>query len=132
MSPELRLKSIINQTITNIVGANQDSDRVEFTLENGKKISMYHCQDCCESVGVDYIEGDINDIIGTPVIEAYEDNEEPETPVWEYAPESHTWTSFTFITEKGKVVIRWLGVSNGYYSESVEISILEKVVDFYK
>ena len=119
MSPELRLKSIINQTITDIVGANENSDRVEFTLENGKKISMYHSQDCCESVGVEYIEGDINCIIGTPVIEAYEDNEEPKN--WDDAPESYTWTSFTFITEKGKAVIRWLGVSNGYYSESVEV-----------
>ena len=119
MSPELRLKSIINQTITNIVGANENSDRVEFTLENGKKISMYHCQDCCESVGVDFIKGDINDIIGTPVIEAYEDNEEPKN--WDDAPESYTWTNFTIVTKKGKVVIKWLGTSNGYYSESVEV-----------
>lgn len=121
MSPELRLKSIINQTITNIVGANENSDRVEFTLENGKKISMYHSQDCCESVGVEYIEGNIDDIIGETVIEAYEYCEEPEQNNWEFTPESYTWTNFTIVTKKGKVVIKWLGTSNGYYSESVEV-----------
>ena len=121
MSPELRLKHIINQTITEVFGANKDSLAVKFTLENGKKMSIYHCQNCCETVIVHSIKGDINDIIGVPILKAFEEHEEPENNNWEYQPESHTWSNFTFTTEKGEVVIQWLGTSNGYYSETVDV-----------
>ena len=78
---------------------------------------MYHEQDCCESVGVEEIEGEINDIIGSPILVAEERTEDGYN-----IPEGEgdgMWTFYTLRTVKASVTIRWYGESNGYYSISV-------------
>lgn len=62
------------------------------------------------------IIGDKEDLIGAELIKASEDTSDAS----DEADESGTWTFYNFITSKGAVTIRWLGQSNGYYSESVD------------
>jgi hypothetical protein len=96
---------------------------IKFVAETGEVFEMYHDQDCCESVYVESVVGDINDLIGSEILIAEESSsgENPEgVDVSEYQ-ESFTWTFYKLATRKGYVDIRWYGESNGYYSESVSL-----------
>jgi hypothetical protein len=97
----------------------ENKEEIIFTTDDQKKYKMYHDQDCCETVEVDDICGEIENIMGFPIVTAEEETNS-DTPRDEYS-ESFTWTFYKFATEKGYVTIKWYGESNGYYSESVEI-----------
>ena len=99
---------------------------IRFVTVDGEVYRMFHHQDCCESVYVESVVGDVEDLIGEPILVAEEvtSYENPEGFESEYQ-ESFTWTFYKLATIKGYVDIRWYGESNGYYSESVS---LHKVV----
>ncbi len=118
---EISISNLIGQTIVRI------EDNSTFHLDNGQIVEMRHDQDCCESVGIDSIEGDINDLLNSPILRAFEICEEPHSQAGrKYDDSSHSWTCYHLATEKGYVMINWLGESNGYYSESVSVYLYEK------
>jgi hypothetical protein len=117
----MNISELIGKTILGIGGANAGSDNIVFVTNDGS-YAMYHNQDCCENVTVEDITGFIEDLIGTPVLQAEESSNRDNQPS-EYA-ESWTWTFYNIATIKGYVTIRWLGTSNGYYGESVDFKKL--------
>lgn len=117
---EVKFSDLQGKTLKSIK-VSDDKERVEIECDDGKKFVMLHHQECCESVAVEDVIGDLADLIGTPILLAEEavSDKEPEGFKYEYQPESQTWTFYKLRTIKGSVDIRWFGSSNGYYSESV-------------
>lgn len=109
------IEILLGETLTQ-VNVDDVRDVITFTTSKGKIYQMYHDQDCCEHVSIDDVNGDINDLIGNPILFAEEVTNR--TPI-ELYEDSVTWTFYKLATVKGWVDIRWYGSSNGYYSESV-------------
>ena len=115
------ISELVGKTISGITA---DDFEIIFTCDNGDKYKLYHEQDCCESVTIDDINGDLNNLVGAELLIAEEvTNANMDNPKDDgYWDESYTWTFYKFGTIKGYVDIKWYGESNGYYSESVDFS----------
>jgi len=109
---------------------NVNNEELRFTTSEGERFRLYHEQDCCESVTIESIVGDLQDLVGEPILLAEEvvndSNVNPEgVQVPEYQDDCFTWTFYKFATRKGYVDVRWYGESNGYYSERVDFERVE-------
>lgn len=117
-----KMENLIGVALAAVEGLEVESDEVWFRAEDGREWRMYHSQDCCESVRVEEVVGDPEDLVGSPVLFAEESvggQDEP-TPDGKCGSYSWTWTFYTMRTQKGTVSFRWLGESNGYYGEGVD------------
>jgi len=116
-----KFSDLLMKTLTIIDGMEPESDEINFITSEGRKYIMNHTQDCCESVFVQDVCGDVSDLLNSPILQAEESISSDETPVGMVVPgDSYTWTFYKLSTIKGSVTIRWLGESSGYYSESVD------------
>lgn len=124
------ITTLLGKTIVKI---DSEKEQVVFYCSYGTSYRMFHSQDCCECVEVEDIIGDLNDLIGSPILEAEEavgPNEYPKDYVLSASEkamqvearlmgkrdpdsESFTWTFYKLGTIKGHVTIRWYGSSNG-------------------
>ena len=136
-----KISELIGKTVISI---DKKEDELIFNCATGEKYRMYHSQECCEYVSIDDICGDLEDLIGVPILKAEEISNDKFVSTFEnkfhkvegdysrrdndgnIEPDSYTWTFYKFATIKGYVDIRWYGESNGYYSESVDFEIINK------
>lgn len=119
--------SILNGKVLTLIGVDRNNNEILFIVSNTERYVMLHTQDCCENVTIKEIEGELSDLLDTPILSAVEStNRDDISEGMHEINESFTWTFYRFTTIKGTVVITWLGESNGYYSESVEFYLLKE------
>ena len=111
------LSFMIGKTPASVEEVNNNyQSEIHFKFSDGTSVVFTHEQDCCEDVKIEDINGDLSDLVGVPLLVAEERMSYGDGEYYHY-----TWTFYTFRSIKGSVDIRWIGSSNGYYSEWVDI-----------
>ena len=116
-----QISDLLGKTCTAVVKNPITAEEgIKFVLEDGTSYLMFHERDCCEHVYIEDICGDLEDLVGSPILQAEEvTNQDDDPPENTDFDQSYTWTFYKLATLKGAVTIRWFGTSNGYYGESV-------------
>lgn len=107
------IKQLVGKVFRSVTN---DGERI--TFEGDESWALYHEQDCCESVRVEDVCGNLSDLEGTEIVSASEDSAE----VGDTYDGDQRWTFYHLRTHKGSVTIRFYGTSNGYYSTAVTLS----------
>lgn len=101
-----------------------DKEVLYFMTIKGKKYKMSHAQDCCENVRLIDVIGDWDDILDKLIVVA-EERTNRDDPMDVEMYDSFTWTFYELQTPRGSLTMRWLGESNGYYSEGVDFEEID-------
>jgi hypothetical protein len=100
-----------------------DDAALRFVVADDEIYTMYHNQDCCETVEIEELVGDLEDLVGTPILVAREDsNYQYDGPSPRPYAADEQWTFYNFRTLRGSVTVRWYGTSNGYYSTRADFA----------
>ena len=51
-----------------LVDVKVNIDTIEFETDKGEKYEMFHDQNCCESVSIEEIIGDMKDLLNVPIL----------------------------------------------------------------
>jgi len=109
------ISDLIGRTVEDIEGMETgNGDAVYIRCTDGTEYRMMHHQDCCEHVYLEDVCGDVDDLIGHQIFLAEESSNSGSKDY-----DSFTWTFYRFATDRGYVLLRWYGSSNGYYGEGV-------------
>lgn len=142
----ISVPAVVGEIIDRVEGLRDGSDSVKLFFRNHMGLRIMHCPDCCETVEIVDIVGDVSDLVGAPVLEIsiVSSTDHPDfvtilegnqgvsvkadrTPI--DISESSTWSVVKLRTTKGEVNLRWLGQSNGYYSEIPDIVLFDATVE---
>jgi hypothetical protein len=121
-------EQLIGLTVTSAIAIN---DKLLPSFSCGTTAKFWHRQSCCETVRLIDGEADLPNLIGKKIIgiDKTEDCETVPENESSYLRDSHTLTILTIIVgdeeidPKNVVQISWFGESNGYYCETVDLTI---------
>ena len=122
---DVDFSDLLNKYITEIFQVRDES--IVIVTNDGYVYILLHYQDCCESVYIEDVCGDLKNSTGL-IVRAEENKNRPENPTKD---DSETWTYYKLDTVKDNVTIRFCGSSNGYYSENVttvRVSVPELII----
>jgi hypothetical protein len=106
--------------VLDAVDIDREKDQILLTTRSGRQFLIHHEQKCCETVEISGQDGSFDKLIGKPIVEARDNAVDTS----EEAADSQTTTTLVFRVDDHTVISRWVGDSNGYYSESVDIAEL--------
>ena len=138
----LPFESLVGQTIVELIALTTDNkgNLVECVVgaetevlilktASGDYYRLYHEVDECDhDAWLEDVTGDMDDLLNSPIITAYESSSSNDAapiippPNDRMHDDSWTWTFYRIQTAKGCITMRWYGTSNGYYSESVDLT----------
>jgi len=116
-----------NNSVADLIGKTlvrvkqHGKDAIDFVATTGEHWRMWYEPDCCAQAWIEDVVGDLDDLVGAPVVMAEVVSDSCTSSV-EDCPDSHTWTFYKLATAKGYVTIRWYGSSNGYYGETASFA----------
>lgn len=108
------------------VSVERIEESILFKTADGWEFKLLHDQECCESVWLEDVNGDLNDLVGTPIVVA-EKRSNVASPNGDDNDDSPCWTFFCFRTIKGSVDIAWCGTSNGQYRVDADMRVFHPV-----
>lgn len=115
---KVELSELNGKVISKIEGLEKWSDEVRIFTECGNEYLFYNDQDHA-SIRLEDFEISANSLNSALIISAQMvSNKGIDKKPSEYS-ESWIWTFYKIETNKGGLWMRWLGESNGYYSEHV-------------
>jgi len=114
------LKGKVINNIIRLTNDENDEDALTFECTDGTAYKLYHEQECCESVWLEDVSGNLDDLLNTPILIAELSVTERSTSEGEEA-----YSYYHLATIKGYVDLRWFGESNGCYSCGVDFVELE-------
>jgi hypothetical protein len=118
---EVEFKELVGKTFTLVTDCHKGSEEIDFETEK-EWYRLGTTYDCCASICVESFDGDVEDLIDTPILEAT--CEFSELSKREYETDDNYkklyWCFYKLRTKKGYVTIRWVESNNGYYSVDVE------------
>lgn len=111
------IENLAGKEVVAVLGGVKDSSDAIYLFSDNTYLHVYHEQDCCEAVEI--VDEESDDIAGGVVISFELVGGETE---FRGVEGTMTWSFVKLRTTKGDVWQRWLGESNGYYSEEVDLN----------
>jgi hypothetical protein len=111
---------LVGETISQVIGLTIGSREVNFLCKSGKLFRMHHYQECCENVELVDVVGEAEDIVNNKVVNLAEQVSNDKASFENVDADSYTWTFYNIQAGGCMVTLRWLGTSNGFYSERVQ------------